>query len=275
MLRFLIGSILVIIILAVLLRLAERHLVFFPSKTSDRDPGLNTLGMPVEEVWMTTSDGVQIHGWYVPHDSAAASLIMAHGNAGNLSHRAYWLASLHAQAPVNLLMFDYRGYGKSAGSPSEEGCYRDAEATYDWLKTKTPNLPIIAHGHSLGGAVVIELAQRRALEGLIVESSFTHARDMARLMFGPLPMHWLSSMKWASVDKVSKLTMPKLFLHGDVDSIIPFALGQELYAQAAEPKQFVTLAGVDHNDSFINGGENYFAGIRAFILSCVKPPPGG
>lgn len=270
MLRILVVTILIIIILIILLRLGERHLVFFPSKMSGSDPRLNARGMVIEEVWIKAADGVQIHGWYVPHDSAVASLLMAHGNAGNVSDRAAWLASLHAQVPANLFMFDYRGYGKSAGTPSEEGCYLDAEAAYAWLKTRTPSLPIIAHGHSLGGAVVIELARRRALAGLIVESSFTHARDMAKLMFGPIPVHWLSSMKWASVDKVPTLTIPKLFLHGDEDSIVPIALGQALYARAAAPKQFIALVGVDHNDTFISGGEHYYASLRQFILSCVK-----
>ncbi len=267
MLRILLGTIIVIAVLALLLRLVERHLVFFPGKMSDNDPSLNAFGLAVEEVWVTTAEGVRIHGWYVPHDSAVASLVMAHGNAGNVSDRAHWLARLHQKIPANLFMFDYRGYGKSEGTPSEEGCYRDAEAAFDWLKMKTPHVPIIAHGHSLGGAVVIELACRRTLEGLIVESSFTHARDMAKLMFGPLPVHWLSSMKWASLDKVAQLTLPKLFLHGEADSIIPFRLGQELYAQAAEPKRFVALAGVDHNDTFITGSELYYNTLRDFIMN--------
>ncbi len=221
----------------------------------------------LEEVWFKSSDDVALHGWYLPHDAAVASLVMAHGNAGNVSDRAAWLALLREEIPVNLFMFDYRGYGKSAGAPSEAGCYRDAEAAYDWLKVKTPHLPIVAHGHSLGGAVVIELACRRPLTALIVESSFTHARDMAKLMFGALPVHWLSTMQWASVDKVAKLTLPKLFLHGDHDRIIPIQLGQELYARAAEPKRFVTLVGVDHNDTFIAGGELYYETLRDFILT--------
>lgn len=267
MLRFLLSFVLVFFVLLVLLRFIERHLVFFPSKWRSNDATIQASVLPIEEVWLKTSDDVQIHGWYVPHDSAVASLIMAHGNAGHLGDRAQWLARLRQEIPVNLFMFDYRGYGKSSGAPSEEGCYRDAEAAHDWLKSKTPNAPIVAHGHSLGGAVMIELACRRSLAGLIVESSFTHARDMAKLMFGPVPVHWLSSMKWASVDKVVQLSLPKLFLHGDVDRVIPFELGQELYARAAEPKRFVALAGVDHNDTFLAGGDLYYAALRDFIFS--------
>lgn len=272
MLRFLLGSILIVIVLFLLIRLLERYFVFFPTKSPEHEASFKALGLRVEEVWLTASDGVRLHGWYLPHDSAAASLLMAHGNAGNVSHRAEWLALLQQNVPANLFMFDYRGYGKSAGAPSEEGCYRDAEAAFDWLKKKTPEMPIIAHGHSLGGAVVIELATRRALEGLIVESSFTHSRDMAKLMFGPLPVHWLSSMQWASSEKVARLNLPKLFLHGEEDSLIPFKLGQELYAQAAEPKRFVALVGVDHNDTFIAGGESYYAALREFVLACGKTP---
>lgn len=267
MLRFLLGSIFVIIILVFLLRLLERYFVFFPTKIPEHDASFKALGLPVEEVWLTTADGVRVHGWYVPHDSASASLLMAHGNAGNVSHRAEWLALLHQKIPANLFLFDYRGYGKSAGAPSEEGCYRDAEAAFDWLKKKTPQLPLLAHGHSLGGAVVIELATRRTLAGLIVESSFTHARDMAKLMFGPLPVHWLSSMKWASSEKIARLNLPKLFLHGEEDGIVPFKLGQELYARAAEPKRFVALANTDHNDTFLAGGESYYNTLRDFIMN--------
>jgi fermentation-respiration switch protein FrsA (DUF1100 family) len=272
--RILLYAAIAVAVVLVLLRLAERRLVFFPNKWRGEEPTLRAPALPVEEVWMTTSDGIQIHGWYVPRDSAVASLVMAHGNAGNVSDRASWLALLREKIPVNLFMFDYRGYGKSEGAPSEEGCYRDAEAAFDWLKTKTPQLPIVAHGHSLGGAVVIELARRRTLHGLIVESSFTHSRDMAKLMFGPLPVYWLSSMKWANTDKVATLTLPKLFLHGETDGIIPFRLGQALYAQAAEPKRFVALAHADHNDTFLAGGELYYDTIRDFILALAPARPG-
>ncbi len=267
MLRFLLWSMAILIIFALLLRLGEPRLVFFPSSYPAGYWHPQIAGLHVEDVWLTTADAVKIHGWFVPHDSAAANLIMAHGNGGNLSDRLEWLTLLHEHIPANLFMFDYRGYGRSAGKPSEDGCYRDAEAAHDYLRGKFPALPIIAHGHSLGGAVMIELACRRALQGLIVESSFTHARDMARLMFGPLPVYWLAKMKWASIDKVSRLTIPKLFLHGDRDGVIPYALGQQLYAHAAEPKQFVTLPGADHNDTYLVGGERYFQAVKNFVLA--------
>lgn len=260
-----------IAVFLVLIRLLERQMVFFPSKYPAGFWQPDRFGLPVKDILVTAADSVSIHGWFVPHEAPVASLLMAHGNAGNLSDRLDWLARFHNEIPANLFIFDYRGYGRSAGSPTEEGCYRDAEAAHDWLKQQSPGLPIIAHGHSLGSAVVIELACRRELAGLIIESAFTDADDMARLMFGGLPMGWLTSMKWASSKKVPQLTLPKLFLHGDRDSVIPYALGQKLFAAAAEPKQFVTLRGVDHNDTFISGGDLYYRALREFVQSCVQP----
>jgi fermentation-respiration switch protein FrsA (DUF1100 family) len=270
MLRLLFWSIAILFVLGVLIRLFERYVVFFPSKYPSGFWEPKILGLQVEDIWFTSSDGTKIHAWFVAHDSAIANLLMAHGNAGNLSDRVEWLALLHQNIPMNLLMFDYRGFGRSAGTPGEEGCYRDAEAAYDWLRQKLPNLAIFAHGHSLGGAVAIELAGRRSLQGLIIESSFTHARDMARLMFGPLPVHWLTRMKWASVDKVARLKIPKLFLHGDRDHVVAYALGRKLYEHAAEPKQFVTLAGADHNDTYLAGGEFYLQTIREFVIEATS-----
>ncbi|MDZ7269125.1 MAG: alpha/beta hydrolase [candidate division KSB1 bacterium] len=256
-------------LLLMLLRLFERHFVFFPRPHPRGFWQPERFGLSVQDAYFTTAEGATLHGWFVPHPAPVASLLMAHGNAGNLSDRVEWLVRLQRQVPAHLFMFDYRGYGRSTGSPSEENCYRDAEAAYDWLHQHVPGLPIIAHGHSLGSAVVIELAGRRPLTGLIIEAGFTDAADMARLMFGGLPMGWLTSMKWASREKVAQLTLPKLFLHGDRDEVVPYSLGQKLFAAAAHPKHFVTLTGVDHNDSFLAGGENYYRVLRDFVQQCA------
>jgi hypothetical protein len=215
---------------------------------------------------------VKLHGWLVPHEQSIAALLMCHGNAGNVSDRWQWLEMLHAQVPAHLFIFDFRGYGRSEGTPTEEGCYRDAVAAFKWLTERHPEIPIIVHGHSLGSAVGIELVRRlprRAAAGLILESSFTNAADMARLLFGPIPLHVLTSMKWASDEKISAITIPKLFLHGEQDTIIPLRLGQKLFAAAVEPKEFVVLPNTDHNDTFIAGGKTYYQAIRKFIERCA------
>ncbi|MGH7455898.1 MAG: alpha/beta hydrolase, partial [bacterium] len=273
MLRILIVAIIGIVIVFLLVRLFERQMVFFPSKYPAGFRQLQNSRLDLKDVWFAAADGVKLHGWLMPHTQPQVALLMCHGNAGNVSDRYEWLEMLHEQVPANLFIFDYRGFGRSEGTPTEEGCYLDAVAAFNWLAAQKPELPIIVHGHSLGSAVAVELAHRlsdRAPAGLILESSFTNATDMAKLMFGPIPLYWLTSMKWASDEKIGAIKIPKLFLHGERDSIIPLALGQKLFATAAPPKEFVVLARADHNDTFIAGGEEYYQAIRKFVEQCTR-----
>lgn len=273
MLRILIVAIIGIVLVFLLIRLFERQMVFFPSKYPAGFRQMQNAGLNLKDVWFAAADGVKLHGWFVPHTEAKAALLMCHGNAGNVSDRCEWLEMLHEQAPAHLFIFDYRGFGRSEGTPTEEGCYLDAVAAFNWLAAQKPELPIIVHGHSLGSAVAVELAHRlsdRPPAGLILESSFTNATDMAKLMFGPIPLYWLTSMKWASDEKIGAITIPKLFLHGERDSIIPLRLGQKLFAAAPPPKEFVVLPHADHNDTFVAGGNEYYRVIRDFVRRCVS-----
>lgn len=273
MLRILIVAIIGIVVVFLLVRFFERQMVFFPSKYPTGFRQLQNAGLDLKDVWFTAADGVKLHGWFVLHTAAKAALLMCHGNAGNVSDRYEWLEMLHEQTPVNLFIFDYRGFGHSEGTPTEEGCYLDAVAAFNWLVAQIPELPIIIHGHSLGSAVAVELAHRlsdRTPAGLIIESGFTNAVDMGKLMFGPIPLYWLTSMKWASDEKIGAITIPKLFLHGEHDSIIPLRLGQKLFAAAAPPKEFVVLSRADHNDTFVAGGEEYYQVVRKFVEQCVE-----
>lgn len=272
MLRFVIITIVVIILVILLVRLFERQMVFFPSKYPAGFRQMQNDRLNLQDIWFVAADGAKLHGWFVSHPEAKAVLLMCHGNAGNVSDRYDWLVMLHEKVPANLFIFDYRGFGRSDGSPTEEGCYLDAAAAFNWLAAQKPELPIIVHGHSLGSAVAVELAHRlsdRPPAGLILESSFTNAVDMGKLMFGPIPLYWLTSMKWASDEKIGKITIPKLFLHGEDDSIIPLRLGQKLFAAAAAPKEFMALPHADHNDTFFSGGEEYYRAIRKFVDECV------
>ena len=272
MLRFAVIILLASLLVLLLVRLFERQMVFFPSKYPAGFSRIETAArLHISEVWFSADDGVKLHGWFVPHAEPIATLLMCHGNAGNVSDRYEWLEMLHQRVPVNLFMFDYCGFGRSEGEPTEEGCYRDAVAAFNWLRAQKSNPPIIVHGHSLGSAVAVDLAQRvpDQVAGLILESAFTNAADMARLMFGPIPLHWLTSMKWASDEKVAAVTIPKLFIHGEHDSIIPLRLGKKLFEAAASPKEFVVLPDADHNDTFVAGGELYYQKIHAFAAHCV------
>jgi hypothetical protein len=272
MLRFAVIILLALLLLVLLVRRFERQMVFFPSQyPAGFNPIETAARLNISEAWFSAADGVKLHGWFVPHPAPMATLLMCHGNAGNVSDRYEWLEMLHQRVPANIFIFDYRGFGRSAGEPTEEGCYRDAGAALNWLAQRGNKLPIIVHGHSLGSAVAVELAQRRPdqIAGLILESPFTNAADMARLMFGPIPAHWLTGMKWASDEKIATVAIPKLFLHGEHDSIIPLRLGKKLFATAAPPKEFVVLPDADHNDTFVVGGELYYQKIHAFVAHCV------
>jgi fermentation-respiration switch protein FrsA (DUF1100 family) len=276
MLRLLLIMLAAFAVLFALVRLFERQMVFFPSRYPAgfwQTPSNGSFN--ATDVWFVAEDGVKLHGWFVPHPEPIATLLMCHGNAGNVSDRYEWLEMLHQQVPANLFIFDYRGFGRSEGNPTEDGCYRDAVAAYKWLTAQKPELPIIVHGHSLGSAVAVDLVHRlpdRAA-GIILESSFTNADDMAKLMFGPLPLHWLSSMKWTSDKKIATIAIPKLFMHGEHDSIIPLRLGKKLFDAAAPPKEFIVLSRADHNDTFVAGGDEYYQAIGKFVEQCLSYPP--
>jgi len=254
--------------MALLVRWFEKQLVFFPSRYPEGYWEPRALGLQVEDIFFAAGD-LELHGWYLPHPSAVGQILMCHGNAGNVSDRLELLHTLHAHVPANIFIFDYRGFGRSNGSPSETGVYEDAVAAFDWLNNADPDLPIIVHGHSLGSAVAIDLATKRdAVAGLILESPFTNAQDMARLMFGGLPMHWFASMRWASDEKIANLHMPKLFLHGGKDSTIPLRIGETLYHNAPAPKEFITIPHGDHNNLYLADTGTYFGSIKRFLEAC-------
>ena len=207
--------------------------------------------------------GVQLHGWFFPHSKPVATLLFCHGNAGNISHRlenAYHLLRTGFQ----VLLFDYRGYGHSSGEPSEEGLYTDAAAAWAHLAQRedTVGAPRIIFGRSLGGAVAVELATRVGADGLIIESTFTSIRTLARLVFSfPLPG---LPIKYDSLSKIGRVTMPLLAIHGKRDELIPFADGELLFEAAPEPKTWYPIPGAGHNNTYLVGGEVYFQRLAKF-----------
>jgi uncharacterized protein len=169
---------------------------------------------------------------------------------------------------LNLLAFDYRGYGESGGVPSEAGLYRDADAAYRYL-THQRGIPagrIIIFGHSLGSAVAVDLAARVSTAGLIVEGAFTSATDRGQELYPYIPVRWIAASRFSSVDKISRVTVPKLFLHASQDEVIPLAHGRRLYEAAPPPKTFVEVHG-GHGDAFDADSLNYFGSIERFLAS--------
>ena len=222
------------------------RLIYFPDREVPAPPP------GVEERRFTTADGVELHAWYAPAAGGspgdAPTLVWSHGNGGNIAGREDVLLALAARG-VNVLAYDYRGYGRSAGRPDEAGLYRDAEAAYDALTAAgVPPERIVCFGESLGGAVSIALARTRPCAAVVVVSTFTRLRDVAREHYGSLAL--LARNQFDSAERVRDLDVPLLVAHGDRDEIVPYALGEQLHALAPGEKRFVRVAGAHHNDVF-------------------------
>ena len=261
-----------LIFFALVLRLLENRLVFFPFKYPRGYWKPESFGLKVEDCYFRTTDDLQLHGWLVSTERAIGTLLWCHGNAGNITDRLDNLAKL-AKFPINIFIFDYRGYGKSEGSPTEEGVYLDAVAAYDYLISRPEIDPerIVVFGRSLGGAVAVDLATKRSSAGLVLESTFTSAKDMARSAFGFLPVHLIMKTDFDSFQKIPQIRVPLLFLHGTDDRTVPFALGRKLFEAANAPKDFYDIPGADHNDTYIVGGQVYFDKLLKFVEQMAKP----
>ena len=246
------------------LGLIERHFIYFPDRDLVGSPA--DIGLPFDEVSFSASDGVQLHGWFVPGKSDVTWLWF-HGNAGNISHRLHNLRLLHDRLGVNIFLFDYRGYGRSQGKPSEQGTYRDAEAALAYLRSRpdVDNGKIVYFGRSLGAGVAVELARRDSPHALILESPVPSIPRMARLTFPYLPLGLLLSTRYDSLAKIGAIETPLLLLHGDKDDIIPINEGRRLFDAASEPKTFYTIQGAGHNDTYSVGGEEYLAALSDFL----------
>jgi fermentation-respiration switch protein FrsA (DUF1100 family) len=230
-----------------------------------------TYGLEAQDVWFETDDGVRLHAWWVPRKKARGSVLYCHGNNGNISTRIEALQQLH-RLGLNVLAFDYRGYGRSEGSPSEEGLYRDVRGAYRHLAEELgqPGRSILLFGHSLGGAVAIDAAQSLEVAGLIVQSSFTHVRGMARSLFPRSPMFLIARNQFRSLDKIPHIEGPKLFIHGTDDPTVPVEMGREMFERANGPKEWFEVPRGGHNDLFRQGGWRYFRRLQRFCRQCLS-----
>ena len=238
-------------------------MIYFPMSKLQQSPA--DWGLSYEDITLTTADNVQLHGWYIPHQEAIHTLLFFHGNAGNISHRRESIEIFH-RLGLNVFIIDYRGYGRSQGRPSEQGLYRDALAAWDYLTSKKhiSHEQILIFGRSLGGAVATDLAARVQSAGLIVESSFSSARDFARSVF---PV--LSHLLWVRYDfntaaKINQVKSPVLVLHSPDDEIMPFQLGEKVLQSASQPKQFIQMQG-DHNSGFMLSQPGYEMALKDWL----------
>ena len=263
------AAILVYLVLLVLLRFFESRLIYFPGNQRTLIPPPVSLGLPTERVEIPTDDGVTLVGWVIRSQPTSTGLwlLICHGNAGNLSEfdRPVHYAGLR-RLGLNLLAFDYRGYGESSGRPSENGLYRDAEAAYRYLREKRDIPPdrIIVFGHSLGSAVAVDLVSRVPSAGLILEGALTSVIARGQELYPYIPVRWIAGSRFDSMEKISRVRVPKLFLHARGDDVIPLTHGRRLFEAAPQPKTFVELEG-GHGDAFDLDSANYFGSIAKFL----------
>ncbi len=242
--------------------------IFQPVRGAEIEP--STLGLNGDEIFLESEGGIRIHAFYLHSARPDRVLLFLHGNAGNASHRLPNAAEL-VRLGTDVLLLDYRGYGRSAGTPSEAGVYADARAALAYLVDERGFAPgrVVLFGRSLGGAVAVDLAQERALGGVVLESTFTSVSDLGRSLLGPLGA-LLGRGRFDSARKIQALRAPVLFFHGDRDRTVPIELGRRLFELAPGPKQFEVIAGADHNDTTLLGGRAYFERIAVF-LDLVAP----
>ena len=233
----------------VLLLFIQNRLIFHPTKEYCAVP--RDLGLKGEDVSFTTSDGMKLHGWFFHVDRDAPVMLFCHGNAGNISDRLENVKLL-LEIPVNVFIFDYRGYGKSPGKPSEEGVYRDAEAAWQYIRKQrgTPAERIVFFGRSLGGAIALDVAIRHPVRAIILESTFVSLRSLVKKMFPYLLFYPFIPSKFANDRKIEKIHIPILIIHGSDDHTVPWRQGKMLYELANQPKEFWLVKGAQHTDSY-------------------------
>jgi len=245
--------------------LYQPRLVYFPQVERELTATPRAAGLDYEDVTLTTADNVKLHGWWVPSRNARGTILLMHGNAGNISHRLGYLTMFN-RLGYSVLLFDYRGYGKSGGHPDEEGTYRDAEAT--WLHlTGTRNVAprdIVMVAESLGGGVATWLALKYPPRALVLASTFRSVPDLGAQIYPWLPVRLLARITYDNLGRIAKVDAPVLIAHSRDDDVIPFAHGEALFAAAREPKQMLVLAG-GHNDGFLFTRDAWIAAVGAFL----------
>jgi len=243
-------------------RRLDELLIFVPSKFPEGN--WRPARLKYEDCWFTASDGVRLHGWYCPQQRPAAVVLYMHGNGGNLTYCAEYAALLGQRFHLSVMLFDYRGYGRSEGAPTVEGVLRDARAAREWLAQREgiAAKDIVLWGRSLGGAVAVDLAADGA-RALVLESTFSSLREAAGAHYPRPLVRLLVADRLNSAEKIRQYHGPLLQSHGDADRTVPYALGQRLFQAANEPKRFITIPRGDHNDP---QNEGFFRAVEELLV---------
>lgn len=255
-----------VIAMALLVRQFEARLAFFPFAGENRTP--EQFGASFHALTITTSDGEQLRAWHLPRPDAVAQVVYFHGNGGNLSVWSDVLVGI-VRRGYEVIAVDYRGFGLSTGAPSEQGLYRDVDATIAFVddRLQRPGLPLIYWGRSIGAAMAAYAASRRAPDGVILEAGFPNARAIFENNPVMSALTLFTTYRFPTARWMTTVSAPALVLHGDSDRVIPYRLGQRLYESLPGPKRFVTIAGGDHNDPEPRDAPLYWGAIRDFVTS--------
>ncbi|MGB5293198.1 MAG: alpha/beta hydrolase [Lysobacterales bacterium] len=260
------------LVLMLMLYLLQGKMLFLanvPGRALTASPG--DIGLDFEDVSLTTPDNEVLHGWYVPATDSVGTVLFFHGNAGNISHRLDSI-EIFNELKLDVLIFDYRGYGQSSGKTSEQGTYIDAQTAWDYLVNERgiASEKIVIFGRSLGGAVASRLAGRTTPAVVILESCFTSVPDMADHLYPFLPARVFTRLKYPVKEHVKLVSSPLLVIHSQQDEIIPFDMGQAVFAAAPEPKEMLMISG-DHNGGFLLNRHQYQSVIGTFLDRHLRP----
>lgn len=253
----------------------QERLVYFPELPSRRvEVTPASVGLAFEPVTLATEDGEILAGWFVPAPSPRGTVLYLHGNGGNIGHRVEVVRDFH-ELGLGVLIFDYRGYGASSGSPGEEGTYRDAVAAWRHL-TETRRIPaasIVLFGESLGGAIAAWLAERHAPGAVVLYAAFSSIADMARALYPFLPARLVARLGYDTRAALPHVACPVLIMHSSEDEIVPYAQGERLFAAAPGRKKLVALRG-GHNDALFVSRDVYRRALRDFLQESLAAPNG-
>jgi uncharacterized protein len=259
--------------LAALIYFKQSSLVFLPEMDRDFRAGPGDIGLPFTPLQLATADGETLDGWFVPAAAALEArglVVFFHGNAGNISHRLDYLRMFHDLGLATLIV-DYRGYGRSSGTPSEEGSYFDARAVW---RHATQNLGfhaerIVIFGESLGGGVATNLAAENRPAALVLASTFTSVPDMGADLYPLLPIRLLARIHYDNLARIDQILCPLMIIHSRDDDIIPFAHGRRLFEAAHQPKQFLEIAG-GHNEGFVFARDDWVRQLNGFLKQALQ-----
>lgn len=249
----------------VLVFVFQSHLVFYPGMGRELMLSPQSYGLRYEAVELQTADGETLQAWWVPAENARGVVLFFHGNAGNISHRLDYLLMFNRLRYTTLIL-DYRGYGKSTGSPSEEGTYRDAEAAWEYLRHARLTQPrdVVIAGESLGGAVGTWLAAKVNPRAVLLFSTFTSVNDLGAQVYWFLPVRLLSRIGYDNLENLKRIQAPVFIAHSRDDDVVPYSHGRKLFEAAREPKAFLEMQG-GHNDGFIFTRQEWVAQLGAFL----------